>query len=133
MSTDKTSYSKLTTVARGYADCLLAHFGFSSFVDEWDGITSSDFSKSALKTLSEDCRTFLDEAQGLHPGGKNGLRDAIKQHDLGWHFFLARQGTGVGYQNFSMGSFGDRLTELAESYGWIEVEISDKGKIHFLT
>jgi hypothetical protein len=32
-----------------------------------------------------------------------------------------------------MGSFGDRLTELAESYGWIQVEISDKGKIHFLT
>jgi hypothetical protein len=70
MSTDKTSYSKLTTVARGYADCLLAHFGFSSFVDEWGGITSSDFSKSALKTLSEDCRTFLDDAKVCIPEGR---------------------------------------------------------------
>jgi len=36
MSKDNSSYSKLPVVARGYADCLLAYFGFRNFKDEWD-------------------------------------------------------------------------------------------------
>ncbi|RYG88793.1 MAG: hypothetical protein EON59_03280 [Alphaproteobacteria bacterium] len=131
MTVKKLSYSNLPQVARGCADSIVAHGGCNGYHDEWQDIGHGDFSAKALQVLADDCAKFIETAQGLHPDGKAGLRRAIKYHDLGWHFFLARQGTGVGFENFMLGDFGEQLTQLAEGYGRIEVEITDDQEISF--
>ena len=129
----KLTYSTLPLLVRGYADSIIAHGGCSSFEQEWDDIDAGDFSGEALAAMLADCSSFHTAAIALHPKGKAGLGRDIGGHDLGWHFFLARQGTGVSYENFMLGEFGDRLTELACRFDWVEVEISEVGEICFLT
>lgn len=128
----KLSYATLPLLVRGYADSIVAHGGCSSFEEDWAGVDADDFTEKALEVMVTDCSNFHAAAVALHPKGKAGLRRDIDEHDLGWHFFLARQGTGVGYENFMLGKLGDGLTKLACGFDWIEVEISDQGKIGFL-
>jgi len=124
------TYSKLPMVARGFADCVV---GTMTWFDLPEGlsVTNRDFTNLALLSIAVECAAFLDAVETLHPDGKAGVRRAIKAHNLGWHFFLARQRTGIGYANFRLGDFGRGLDSLALRFPPIRVEIGD-GKINFL-
>lgn len=131
MPNDIPTYSKLPRVARGYIDCIVAAGGLRYVPVELQDIDRRNLPVSTLQAIAEDCASFLAAAEALHPDGKAGLRRAINHHDLGWHFFLARQGTGIGYQNFMLGDFGEQLTELAVSYGSVVVQIRESREIPF--
>jgi len=125
------TYSKLSTIARGFADSLVYYVNSSSKMPSGMTVRTRDFTEFALEMIREECSAFLDIAGMIHPGGKNGVRGAIAAHDLGWHFFLARQRTGIGFENFSLGEFGQNLDALALRFPVITVAVSD-GEIDFL-
>lgn len=133
MSLFYTDYIDLLPYAQGYADALLECQGSCALGDEWTGIGPEDFAKSALRQIHIDCDQFFRAAIELHPDGEDGLMLEIDEYDLGYNFYLDRQGTGVGFRDRDLDELGEKLSALAEGFGWIEVEISDDRKISFLT
>lgn len=130
---DPIAYSDLPPLVQGYADALYECEGNSSFQEDWNDITREDFATKTLMKMSEDCAAFYAAAITAHPDGEDGLLMEIDEYDLGYNFYLDRQGTGVGFRDRDLEELGDRLEEIAAGFGWIEVEISDGREIVFLT
>lgn len=129
---DHIAYSDLTPLAQGYADALLECQGSCAIADEWHGIGRDDFTEDTLRKIVEDCSSFFDAARKCHPDGEEGLLFEIDEYDLGFNFYLDRQGTGVGFRDLSLEALGDKLEECAAGFGWIEVEITKDRRIAFL-
>lgn len=133
MSVFYETYGDLLPIAQGYADALLECQGNCAIGDEWHGLGPDDFSKGALRKIYLDCEKFFRAAIELHPDGEDGLMLEIDDYDLGFNFYLDRQGTGVGFRDRHLDELGDRLEQCAAGFGWIEVEITPDRKIDFLS
>lgn len=129
---DQIAYSDLTPLAQGYADALLECQGSCAIADEWHGIGRDDFMKDTLRKVAEDCSSFLNAARKCHPDGEDGLLFEIDEYNLGFHFYLARQGTGVAFHGLGLDDLGEKLEECAAGFGWIAVEITTDRRIAFL-
>ena len=54
----------------------------------------------------------------------------LEPKQLGHELWLARNGHGAGFWDRGLGEIGDKLTELAHSYGGVTLYIGDDGKIY---
>jgi hypothetical protein len=124
-------YNNLTAIARGYADAIVETMGCADNVMQWRDIGTNDFPSLTLQNIERDCDAFLTAAIEAHPLGEDALFEDIEEYDIGRHFYLARQGTGVGFEEFLLEDLGQRLAEIAEGFGWIDIDISDQGQIVF--
>ena len=85
--------------------------------------TADDFSIEAAQTAERDVIEFVNRAGTL----VTGLADAT----IGVDFWLTRNRHGSGFWDRGLGEAGDKLTELAHSFGEVYTYIGDDGKIHF--
>lgn len=89
--------------------------------DEWDNL---EWSREATDQAERDVRSFLDKCGALIDG------EDITQvaHD----FWLTRNRHGEGFWDGDYPEHGDRLTELAHSFGELAVYVGDDNLLYFM-
>lgn len=125
------TYNHLSSFEKGYADSLIDNESNSDDYEKWVGIGVEDFSQEALLKIGKDCKRFVARAVGLLNTTDERLFSKIDGYDLGWHFYLERQGTGVGINDMALGGLGHRLMKAAAPFDWFTVVIGEDRKIHF--
>lgn len=107
----------------------LAYIGaalWSSVDDEGNPLDSrfspEDLPASALLGIAADCIAFRAEAGEL----LDGLSDEQAGHD----FWLTRNRHGAGFWDRGLGAVGDKLTEIAQSFGESDFYIGDDGQLY---
>lgn len=81
-----------------------------------------DFSEEAIKQATKDCDDFFDLAGDL-------VAD-IEMSDIGHDFWLTRNRHGAGFWDRGLGEIGEKLTDIAHSFGSSDVYLGDDGKLH---
>ena len=125
------TYHNLSPFEQGYADSLIDNESNSDDHAQWIGIGVEDFSPDALRQIGRDCKRFVCRAVGLLRTNDERLFAHIDGYDLGWHFYLERQGTGVGINDMDLDELGHRLIKAAQPFDWFTVSIGADRKIHF--
>lgn len=113
-------------VADGYIDAVIATHGVTSLEGGAVSIDVNDLDYAALMKIQKDCKQFYSIATAV-AGGKTALVDQISLDDLGFHFFLSRQGAGLRFVDLDMDSrLAAELDDVANSMGRLEVEVRDR-------
>jgi hypothetical protein len=105
----------------------------------------------ALRTSYTECGEYLDELDGLVMAEETILRmskELTEFHDkvandeylcrhpevvsrsLGYDFWLTRNGHGTGFWDGGYPETGDRLTEIAESFGSSELYVGEDNIVY---
>lgn len=119
-------YSNLTAIARGYADAIIETAGCSDLPDKWNGIGVDHFAPATLRAIEKDCEEFLNAAVREHPDGEDAFFEEIDEYDLGRDFYMARQGTGTGFDDVVPGELAPRLYLIALNFDFAEIDVSDE-------
>lgn len=78
-------------------------------------ISISRVTKASRAKAIEDCKAFLAKC------GKD--YDAMSPWDMGSNFWYTRNGHGVGFWDRDLEETGDRLTDIAQSFGECHLDI----------
>jgi hypothetical protein len=93
-----------------------------------EGYSEDDIDAETLLTMQEDCARFMREnATDL---AKMAAMTSATMGDLGYDFWLTRNGHGAGFWDRGAGEIGERLSAAACAYGCIDLYIGDDGKIY---
>lgn len=103
----------------GYITCAL----WSSMDDNGEPLDSrfsiGDIQPEALKQMAEECKDFQNNnahlETALYSPRLSGLDYTSER--AGHDFWLTRNGHGAGFWDRGLGDVGDKLTELAYTYG----------------
>jgi len=112
----------------GYLECMLWSSNDES--DESGGepldknYSVSDLSDSALKGAIEDCNAFIKKAEKFMDA--TNADDGQHGHD----FWLTRNGHGAGFWDRGYGAAGDKLSEIAKTFGECHPYVGDDKKIY---
>jgi hypothetical protein len=93
--------------------------GFGEPLDS--NYSKDDLSIYALNRMTRDCEEFCTRAETLLLG--------MEFQQIGHDFWLTRNRHGVGFWDRGLGDRGNRLTEIAQSMGEIELYVGDDGQI----
>lgn len=121
---ERIEVSQLTEMELGYIEGVLGTNGSNSETAEWEGVGIEDLTQDSLRAIRRDCRAFLSKASRIYIGGGEALLDDMGANDLGYNFYLDRQGEGAGFRDRDLGDMGDRLASIAEEFGPASVELS---------
>lgn len=101
--------------------------------EDLESLEGFDLSSEAMQKAKEECESFLIAGKHLiadlptwYGKGDGGIY-AYAGHD----FWLTRNRHGAGFWDRGLGDLGDRLTELAQTYGESDPYIGDDGMIYF--
>jgi len=95
-------------------------------LDETYGI--EHISAETLHVMREDCDRFLREnAADLC---EMMAITSASMENLGWAFWLTRNGHGAGFWAREAADVGERLTEAAYAFGAVDLYVGDDGKVH---
>jgi len=83
----------------------------------------SDIAPDDIELAKADCAEFQKQAGDL-------LKD-MSEEQAGHDFWLTRNGHGAGFWDRGLGEIGDKLTEIAHSFGEINIYVGDEGTLHF--
>jgi len=93
-----------------------------------------DFSDEALAKAVKDCNAFIKRAEKLMDEAVEIKKRAGKvipdDNQHGHDFWLTRNRHGAGFWDRGYGAVGDKLTEIAQSFGEQYAIVGDDGKIH---
>ncbi len=108
-------------------DTLLEHYIVAALWSSLDGkdkpldenYTEENLSADAIATMRKDCEAFLEKAKPLLDGINFPLDQA------GHDFWLTRNRHGVGFWDRDLGEIGEKLSDIAQSFGTQDLYISD--------
>lgn len=83
-----------------------------------------DISPESIGQAYLDCKKFKELAVGL-------LDEARDDSQIGHDFWLTRNGHGAGFWDGDYPINGDKLTEIAKSFGELNPMLGDDEHIHF--
>ena len=89
-----------------------------------ENYTIGDIDKSAIEQAEKDLDQFIDKACDL-------ISD-MDETQLAHDFWLTRNHHGAGFWDRGLGEIGDKLTELAESFGGCDIYVGDDNKLYFM-
>ena len=89
-----------------------------------ENYTLEDIHKSAIEQAEKDLDQFIDKAGDL-------ILD-MDETQLAHDFWLTRNHHGAGFWDRGLGEKGDKLTELAESFGECDIYVGDDNKLYFM-
>ena len=98
-----------------------------------DNLISADaqLSDNARADLEADCRSFWRRARPyVAAEDQRRYTDYSAAAHAGHDFWLTRNGHGTGFWDGDWPVHGDKLTQLAQAYGEIDVYEGDDGLIH---
>lgn len=84
---------------------------WTSELDSEYDVTEID--DDSISKAVADCRKFIETA--------GGLLDGLEEDQIGHDFWLSRNGHGAGFFDRGLGEVGDKLQELARSFGTSDV------------
>ncbi len=101
--------------------------------DEYYSI--DDVHESYLETQRKECQAFLDLCgDNLIECACEILNDAPREGGLEsfmHDFWLTRNGHGAGFWDGDYGVLGNKLTELAKTFGSVDVYVDEDNKVYF--
>ena len=83
-----------------------------------------DIHDSAIKQAVKDIDQFIDKAGDLILN--------MDETQLAHDFWLTRNHHGVGFWDKGLGEIGDKLTDLAESFGECDIYVGDDNQLYFM-
>jgi len=97
-----------------------------------------DIAPETLNKMSQDCQAFQQKAEALlneayQRPGYDGHGEWSSEEQAGHDFWLTRNGHGAGFwdrQALDGGGLGDKLTEVAKSFGEDDLYVGDDNLIH---
>ena len=91
-----------------------------------DNYDSSDIAEESRNAAEAEIVDFLAlcESEGLRPFMHMG------DEQFGHDFWLTRNGHGAGFWDRGLGEVGEKLTELAKTYGSSDAYVGDDGKVY---
>lgn len=113
---------ELRLVLQAYVACALwssTDNDGSPMDDQYD---ETDLSAETLHAMETSCEGFLEMA-------KDYLTDDWFDSQVGHDFWLTRNGHGAGFWDRGLPN-GDKLTEIAKTFGSSDLYVGDDGKIH---
>lgn len=118
----------LNEFVTGYIECALW-----SSMDESDerggdpldrNYTADDLTVQARAQMEKDCRDFIDMVRATLEESK------LSASQAGHNFWLTRNRHGTGFWDRGLGVVGTKLTELAHSFGEVDLYVGDDGRIY---
>jgi len=122
-------YAALDKFTQGYIEA--AFFTESGDPDRaCEDRTFSDLAPETLSRMLQDCTDFNLRADAWL--GKAYLHDDMSydMHRAGVDFWLTRNHHGAGFWDRDLGVAGDKLTEIAHSFGEVALYVGDDGLIY---
>jgi hypothetical protein len=112
----------LDTFTHEYFKCALwaSHEDGTPLDDNYDPM---DFHPDAVAAMVADCQKFQEE---------NATDIAHNLSLAGYHFWLTRNGHGVGFWDGDWPEGGDRLTKASDAFGETWLYVGDDAKLHIL-
>lgn len=91
-----------------------------------------DFAPEAIEQAEKDCLDFLElcEREGVSGIPDYGHSEYSDEEMAGHDFWLSRNGHGAGFFDRGLDELGDKLQELAKTYGSCDPYVGDDGKIY---
>ena len=84
----------------------------------------TDLSPEALKSIREDVEGFLELA-------KDKLKAAnLSEEQTGHDFWLTRNGHGTGFWDRGLGKVGDKLSDIAKTFGSSDIYVGADGLLY---
>jgi hypothetical protein len=114
----------LDVIIRHYAVAAL----WSSTDDDGEPMDANydfgDMAPETIQTFKEDCTSFAQSNIGLlHKSG-------LSLEQIGYDFWLTRNGHGCGFWDRGLGKVGDDLTVASKVYPAVDLYIGDDGLIY---
>jgi hypothetical protein len=91
-----------------------------------DHFDIDDFSLDAVTKACKDVAEFFKRLGDL----LEKAREYKDDEHIAYHFWLTRQGHGVGFWDGDYGDIGDQLANIAELSGVSNYVVGEDGKIH---
>lgn len=97
----------------------------------FDGLYDlDDYAECSLEEAWNECVAFADETESI--------RGSISARDLGYNFFLNRNGHGAGFWDRDYSGIdgcdddtGEKLSDACKPWGTHDVYTGDDGKVYF--
>ena len=125
LSTPETSYDD-TTVDTAANNALRAAFWTDADEINEDGkLSAYDFSDHACEQMTQDLKDFYAQA------GPIIERTGMSADHVGHNFWLTRNHHGTGFWDRELGEDGDKLTDIAQSFGEVSLFVDDDGKFDY--
>ena len=105
---------------------VLQHYLEAAFWTEKEELDSKDFSDlapEALQRAKSDVQAFIQAA--------GSLLDQLDDKQTGHDFWLTRNGHGAGFWDRGLGEVGEKLSELSDKAGQVDLYAGDDGKLYF--
>lgn len=123
----------LTLMLEAYIECALwsttdnsNEQGGDPLDDNYD---ETDLDPDTYAEMLEDCASFLNNASELLEMAPYILRTPYTAEQAGHDFWLTRNGHGAGFWDRGLGDIGDRLSDIARTYGSYDLYVTDDGKV----
>lgn len=120
------SESRFDRTMRGYFDAAL----WASTDDDGTPLdaefSTSDFPQSAKDRAEEDVNLFIVQCEE-----RNIDVNAHDPEQFGHDFWLTRNRHGTGFWDRDLGSEGKILTDIAHSFGEVDIYVGDDGLLYF--
>lgn len=116
----KVNKTYFEAMVAGYLECA----AWSTSDDGDDNFEGYEYSNDAIKDAEKDCLAFYLEAGDLFEG--------LDPDQVGHDFWLTREGHGAGFWDRGLGEVGDRLTDIAKSFGSGDLYKGDDDLLYFL-
>lgn len=84
-----------------------------------------DLSAAAVRDMEADLESFVKGCLSERPNVFDGIAD----DDIGYDFWLTRNGHGVGFWDRGLGERGDWLTAMAKPFGGSHLYVNGDGKV----
>jgi len=122
--TNKFTIADIDVIVCAYARCAL----WSSTDDNGEPLDSlysfDDLAPTTIQSFKEDCTGFAQSNIEL-------LQSVdMELEQIGHDFWLTRNRHGAGFWDRNLGVTGEKLTELADVYGSVNLYIGDDVMIH---
>lgn len=90
-----------------------------------DNYSPDDLAPEARASMLADCDDFLDYCD------REGIELTTGNADMiGHDFWLTRNHHGAGFWDRGLGALGNKLTDIAHSYGESYVYVGDDGRLY---
>ena len=118
--------SDANKIAKGYLDAMF-------WTEEEETTKEKDFTDLApetIKKIQRDVGKFYKMTQDLINALPTEYTDKYGYEQVGHDFWLTRNGHGSGFWDRQLGELGDKLTEIAETFGEATLYKGDDGKLY---
>lgn len=124
-------FFELDEFTRGYIEAAFFTNTGSGDDGDLEDASFSELSPESLKAASDDCERFNLAADAWLFKAYTRGDMSYSSEQAGRDFWFTRCGHGVGFCDRDLGVTGDKLSEIARTFGNVDMYRGDDGLIYF--